>query len=95
MSGSKKAMIAVLAAVCLIIGAMIISFFLKKESEPDKYILAAYRNTVALFKNGEIVEVYDDVVLSSLPKIDRDMFSKGIEITDTDQVSSLLEDYDG
>lgn len=95
MSIGKKAVISVLAAICLITGAIIIGLLFRNQPQQDKYVLASYRNTVALFKNGEVVEVYNDVVLSSLPKCDQDMFSKGIEIKNTDEVSSLLEDYDG
>ncbi len=58
------------------------------------FTLAAYGNNIALFDDGEIIEVYEDILLSALPPADRTALNSGIEITSFEQLSSLLEDFE-
>ena len=42
------------------------------------YRLLAYENNVALYKNDELITVYDEIVLNSLTKYEQESFKKGI-----------------
>ncbi len=65
------------------------------DTVESSYKLKAYKNTVALYKNNEMVEVYEDVVLSNLPEGDRISLGEGIEFKNMQQVRLALQDYDG
>lgn len=58
------------------------------------FTLAAWGNNIALYDDGEIIEVYEDILLSALPPADRTALNEGIEITSFEQLSSLLEDFE-
>ena len=66
----------------------------KKES-PVGCILSSYQNTVALFVDGELKEVYSDIVLDTLPKQDIDQLNHGIYFSTVDEARQAIEDYDG
>lgn len=73
------------------------AFFIKpKEKIRDRsiYTLKSYRNCVALYENQELIEVYDEIVLNSLPVTDRKNLNKGINFDNKSQVHIALEDYD-
>ena len=60
----------------------------------DNYYLKAYKNTVALYNGEEIVEIYNNIVLNTLPEQDRISFNSGISVATPAQAEILLEDYD-
>ncbi|MBQ8203154.1 MAG: hypothetical protein IJZ75_02620 [Clostridia bacterium] len=73
--------------------------FFKISSQNDiedkyTYTLKSYRNCVALYENQEIVEIYDEIVLSNLPPSDRNNFDKGIVFESKTDAHIALEDYD-
>ena len=84
-----------------VLGIMaLITLFTKKPEvnetiTKDTYTLRSYRNSVALYKNEELLQIYDDIVLNTLPESDIYQLSKGIVIENLAQISSILEDYDG
>ncbi len=61
----------------------------------EQYKLKSYKNTVALYKNDTIIEIYDSVVLNTLPPKDIQSFNKGICVSTPLEAELLLEDYDG
>lgn len=61
----------------------------------DNYILKTYKNTVALYKNDEIIKIYDNIVLNTLPEKDIQNFNAGIPVETQSHAEALLEDYDG
>lgn len=64
------------------------------KTKSTNYMLKAYKNTVALYDNDSIVEIYDDIVLNSLPKTDIYNFSKGIQFESRENAELYLEDFD-
>ena len=80
---------------------IILSLFLlfnpkiQSNNEANIYTLKSYRNCVALYKNEEIIEIYDDIVLSNLPEKDKDNLKNGIEFESIADVDCALKDYDG
>lgn len=66
----------------------------KKSYTNEAYVLKSYKNTVALYKQDEIITVYQNVVLNTLPEKDRLNFKKGIPVSDPSQAEILLEDFD-
>ncbi len=59
------------------------------------FVLAAYGNNAALYDGNEIIEVYDSILISALPPADRTLLEQGIEISSFEQLTTLLEDFDG
>ncbi len=65
------------------------------ESNTKNYILRSYKNTVALYENDKLIEVYSDVVLNNLPESDRYALNSGIEFGNIKDAKLAIEDYDG
>ncbi len=65
------------------------------DNDDSKLYLKAYENTVALYNNNEIKEIYSDIVLNALPIKDQNDLQKGILIKSNDELLQLLEDFDG
>ena len=63
-------------------------------SANQNYTLKAYKNTVALYNGEEIVKIYDDVVLNTLPEKDIYLFKSGLSVTSPEQADCYLEDFD-
>lgn len=59
------------------------------------YVLKSYKNTVALYNGEEIVQIYNNIVLNTLPEKDIINFNNGISVTTPAQAEVILEDYDG
>ena len=58
------------------------------------YTLKSYKNTVALYKNDELLKTYDDIVLNTLPQKDISQFNIGVPVTSQSQAEIYLEDYE-
>ncbi len=58
------------------------------------YILKSYKNTVALYDNDEIVKIYSDIVLNTLPKNDIQIFNSGISVPTPTHADQYLENFD-
>ena len=63
--------------------------------QDEPYTLKSYKNTVALYKGDEILEVYNGIVLNNLPISDRDALNKGIEFENRTDAELSVENYDG
>lgn len=59
------------------------------------YTLKAYKNTVALYNGEKIVNIYDSIVLNTLPQKDIQNFKSGIPVASPEQAAFYLEDFDG
>ena len=83
-------------SICISILIVTASFAVdaKKESSGE-YVIASHGNTVALFVDGELHEVYSDIVLDTLPKQDIDQLKQGIIFPSVEEARSAIEDYDG
>ena len=89
-------------ALGLILGAFLIAIIVAtalslniKGQNPDGWILQSYENTVVLLNNGEVVEVFSDISLDTLPKEDLNHLARGIEFLTKEEALLAIEDYDG
>lgn len=78
----------------LILGACALAVNEQNEN-PDNWILQSYEDTVVLMNNGEVVEVFGDIMVDSLPNEDREHLKKGISFLTKDEAMLAVEDYDG
>ncbi len=51
--------------------------------------------TVVLYKDRDIVKVYDGIVVDTLPITDRDLLERGIHYENITEADMAAEDYDG
>ena len=66
-----------------------------KMDSPRGCVLKAYRNTVALFVDGELEKVYSDIVLDTLPEQDIYQLKNGIAFDKREEAERAIEEYDG
>ena len=67
----------------------------KITKQQDNWVLRSYEDTVVLMNNGEVVEVFGDIVLDTLPKEDVKHLENGIPFLTKDEALMAIEDYDG
>lgn len=89
---NKKILILTVAVTLIICVFFILS---DKKEDTLSYKLGSYKNTVALYENDQPIEIYDSIVLTSLPETDRRKFDKGIVINSKAEATKIIEDYDG
>lgn len=80
--------------VIAIITACVFSLKCKQEN-PNSWILQSYENTVVLLNNGEVVEVFSDISLDTLPQEDIKHLENGISFLTKEEALLAIEDYDG
>ena len=93
----KKRLIIVFSAVFITLFSVIasyISVFANNKDNMDM-VLREYNGSVALYKGNEIIEIYDEIVIGVLPDTDRKLLKEGIVIENEEQLSRIIEDYDG
>ena len=89
-------LIAVSAAVVVCLIAVGFAAGETRENPAGGYVLRAYNNTVALYNGeNEIVEVYDGIVLNTLPDADVRQLTNGIAFSTKAEALRTVEDYDG
>lgn len=81
--------------VLLLLISTILLLFSDKKQENTEIILKSYKNTVALYENGVKKEVYEEIVLNTLPEKDIKDLNVGIIINSNDELLRILEDFDG
>ena len=67
----------------------------QQTKSQDNWVLRSYDNTVVLMNNNEVVEVFGDIVLDTLPKEDIKHLESGIPFLTKDEALMAIEDYDG
>lgn len=65
------------------------------QENPNRWILQSYENSVVLLNNGEVVEVFGDISLDTLPKEDLKHLESGIPFLTKEEALLAIEDYDG
>lgn len=71
-------------------------FAMKNNSkQADNWVLRSYDNTVVLLNNDDVVEIFDQIVLDTLPSEDLKHLQSGIPFSSYDEAMSAVEDYDG
>ena len=91
----KKTAVYVIVITLAITTALLLIAYRKPATTEIKYVLKEYKGTVALYKNGKILTVYDGIILASLPHSDRKRFVDGIEVKNEEEAEIIIEDYDG
>ena len=66
-----------------------------KQENPESWVLQSYENTVVLLNNGEVVEVFGNISLDTLPKEDLKHLENGIAFLTKEEAMLAVEDYDG
>ena len=90
--------IGIFLSVCALIITilMVVGFSFKtRENKKDIHILKSYKNTVALYTNGEFVKSFENIVLNTLPQVDINSLNNGITVENDEEIDKILQDYDG
>ena len=89
----RKIFFPILTFICIF--ALIICFFKNKQKNTNSvYTLKSYKNTVALYKNDQLVKSYESIVLNTLPQKDIQNFNTGISFDNQLQAELYLEDFE-
>ncbi len=92
----KYLMVGLLLGLFLILIISACSLAVKEQTSKDSnWIIRSCEDTVVLMKDGEVIEVYKDIVVESLPNEDQAHLEKGITFLTKDEALLALEDYDG
>ena len=80
-----------------IIAIILICIFTSDKivNNKDNWVLRSYQDTVVLMNNGEVVQVFGDIMVDSLPKEDIKHLENGIPFLTKDEALMAVEDYDG
>lgn len=65
------------------------------EEIKDDWVIQSFDNTVVLLNNGEIIQVFGDIMVENLPNEDKKHLETGISFLTKDEALLALEDYDG
>lgn len=90
----RKALYPILIFICIFV---IVLYFIKDYNQKPNspvYVLKSYKNTVALYQNDKLVEVYENIVLNTLPQKDIQSFNNGITFKTEEQAEIYLEDFE-
>ena len=92
----KKISIIIIAVTLIfVIAVVVFGLNMKSATANTSYTLKAYRNTVALYQNDNLIKTYDDIVLNTLPISDINRFKSGITVSSENDAIRIIEDYDG
>lgn len=75
----------------------IILYYINDYQNTDtsvNYTLKSYKNTIALYNGEEIVKIYSNIVLNTLPEKDIQNFNIGIPVATQIQAETYLEDFE-
>lgn len=96
LKNKKMLALGIVLGVFLIAIILASAFSIKyRQENPSGWILQSYDNMVVLLNNGEVVEVFGDISLDTLPPEDLKHLEKGIEFLTKEEALSAIEDYDG
>lgn len=94
----KRLFITVIIATIASLITMILVFsfndFSASGEENRQYVLKSHGDYLALYYGDDIVEVYDNIVISSLPVFDREQFLSGVKINNIEDINEILEDFE-
>lgn len=62
---------------------------------PESYVLKSVNNVVGLYKNEQLIKVYENISVNNLPLTDKDNLLSGIKLNSLDDVTAIIEDLDG
>lgn len=79
-----------------VITALLITLGIVYSPVKDKreiWQLKAEDNNIALYKNEELIEIFDDIYVDVLPKADREELKNGISFETRSDAMKAAEDY--
>jgi len=92
----KYLCLGLLLGFLLIVIIGVSSMAVKTQNEnKDNWVIQSLDDTVVLINNGEIVEVFSEIVVDTLPDEDKKHLEKGIVFLTKDEAMTAIEDYDG
>ncbi len=91
----KKILFPILTLASILLIIIHFSNDYQKTNTSVNYTLKSYKNTVALFNGEEIIKIYNNIVLNTLPEKDIQNFNKGISVTTQTAAEAYLADFDG
>lgn len=92
----KYLIMGILLALFLLIIVSACSLAVKEQKKSNTdWVIRSYEDTVVLMKDGEVVEIFGDISLESLPNEDKKHLEKGINFLTKDEALLAIEDYDG
>lgn len=91
----KKRLLILLVSLTITITTVIFSYIKVSARNSAPMILKERNGKVALYKGNQIIKIYDEIVISVLPKIDQEALYSGIIIKNEKQLDAIIEDYDG
>lgn len=89
--------IAILLSLIVLSLLVFMAFAFKGDDriyDNKEYVLKSHGDFLALYYGDKIVEVYDEIVVSSLPVYDQEQFISGIKIKNLEQLDEILEDFE-
>lgn len=66
-----------------------------KNKDDGYWVVRSFEDRVVLMNNGEVVEVFGNIVLDTLPNEDQKHLERGITFLTKDEALTAIEDYDG
>lgn len=96
-SGIKTPLILTFITIFMVLLLYLIIFLTKSNQTPSEsgYYMKSLNNTVVLYKDDNIIKVYDGIILDTLPTLDRNLLDKGIHYKTIADADTAAEDYDG
>lgn len=92
----KYLILGLMLGALLIILLIVTSVAVKNQKNPqNNWVVRSVEDTVVLMNNGEVVEVFNDIVLDTLPNEDKKHLEMGLHFLTKDEALTAIEDYDG
>lgn len=61
----------------------------------DNYTLISINNSVRLYRDDILIQIYDNINPNTLPLTDQDNLRSGIKLNSVKEAQELIEDFDG
>lgn len=92
----KYLVLGLMLGALLIILLIVTSLAFKTQNKPENnWVIRSVEDRVVLMNNGEVVEVFGDIVIDTLPNEDKKHLEMGIHFLTKDEAMTAIEDYDG
>ncbi len=93
----------IFALLCLIVILLLIyRYFSEKMSQAEiknsvnnNYTLISINNSVRLYRDDILIQIYDNINPNALPLTDQDNLRSGIKLNSVNEAQQLIEDFDG
>ena len=61
----------------------------------NNYTLISIDGRVSLYRDNELIQIYDNINPNSLPLQDQDNLKSGIKLQSLEEATQIIEDFDG